>query len=192
MFANWNLETNNYSLTARPFHSGYLSQIERRRYWDICAKSSTSLCEIQKNAHHTRSSEEDETPIVNRRDAVCNGSNAKRRWWSNSEKIESYIVWKFPSSPEVSLATIKRLVNHFCVLCYMLFMQRCRKKIGWVCTRPHYSQLIREVNKIKRKDWCERQLENKEQFENVIFTGMCKQWNRNVASRIYNSSVLLL
>ena len=47
------------------------------------------------------------------------------------------------------------------------------------------------MNKIKRKDWCQRQLENNEQFENVIFTGRCKQETKNLASKIYSSIVLL-
>ena len=52
------------------------------------------------------------------------------------------------------------------------YYERCRKEIGWVCTRPHYCQLIREANKLKRKEWCQKQLSNNEQFENVIFTGI--------------------
>ena len=53
------------------------------------------------------------------------------------------------------------------------FFWRCHNEIGWVCTRPHYCQLIREANKIKRKEWCQRQIDNKEQFEDVIFTDEC-------------------
>ena len=34
-------------------------------------------------------------------------------------------------------------------------------------------QLIREVNKQKRKEWCQRQLDNKETFDDVIFTDEC-------------------
>jgi len=40
-----------------------------------------------------------------------------------------------PNLPNVSISTIKR----------------CRKELGWVCTRPHYCQLVREANKEKKK-----------------------------------------
>lgn len=52
-------------------------------------------------------------------------------------------------------------------------VKRARKEEGWVCTRPHYCQLIRDVNKLKRKEWCQRQIDMKEKFENVIFTDEC-------------------
>jgi len=57
----------------------------------------------------------------------------------------------------VSLATVKR----------------SRRENGWVCTRPHYCQLIREANKVKRVAWCQKQLDNCEQFEDVIFSDEC-------------------
>ena len=52
-------------------------------------------------------------------------------------------------------------------------IKRARREIGWVNTRPHYCQLIRDVNKVKRKEWCEEQLANKEKFKNVIFCDEC-------------------
>ena len=63
---------------------------------------------------------------------------------------------KFPQL-QVSIATVKR----------------ARKDNGWICTRPHYCQLIREANKAKRVVWCQQQLDNKEQFEDVVFTDEC-------------------
>ena len=55
-----------------------------------------------------------------------------------ARKLKSKLGEKFVELPEVSLSTIKRQ----------------RKEMGWICTRPHYYQLIREVNKLKRKEWC--------------------------------------
>ena len=73
-----------------------------------------------------------------------------------ARKLRTKLSETFPNAQEVSLSTIKR----------------CRKQLGWVCTRPHYCQLIREVNKQKRKE-CQRQLDNKETFDDVIFTDEC-------------------
>jgi len=33
--------------------------------------------------------------------------------------------------------------------------------------------LVREANKIKRKQWCQQQINNNEEFEDVIFTDEC-------------------
>ena len=74
-----------------------------------------------------------------------------------SRKLKCKLQEKFADLPDVSLSTIKR----------------CRREMGWVCTRPHYCQLIRETNKLKRKEWCQRQLDNKENFDNVVFTDEC-------------------
>lgn len=48
-----------------------------------------------------------------------------------SSKIKTLLTARWPDL-EVSVPTIKRV----------------RKEMGWVCTRPHYCQLLREVSKI--------------------------------------------
>lgn len=45
--------------------------------------------------------------------------------------------------------------------------------ISWVCTLPHYSQLIRNVNKEKRLLWCHQQTVNSEDFSDVIWSDEC-------------------
>ena len=73
-----------------------------------------------------------------------------------ARQIHTNLSEKF-SSLNVSLATVKQV----------------RKENGWVCTCPHYCQLIREVNKLKRKEWCQQQIAIKETFSNVVFTDEC-------------------
>lgn len=74
----------------------------------------------------------------------------------NARQLRDRLVDHYPSL-KVSLSTIKR----------------CRKKKGWVCTRPHYCQLLRQVNKIKRLEWCQRQISNNEEFKDIIFSDEC-------------------
>lgn len=71
-----------------------------------------------------------------------------------ARKLKGILGKNFTNFPDVSLSTIKRY----------------HKEIGWVNTQPHYCQLIREVNKAKRKDWCQMQLDKNEQFEDLIFS----------------------
>ena len=46
-------------------------------------------------------------------------------------------------------------------------MERCEP----IVTSPKHCQLIRERNKEKRLEWCQKMLDTKEQFEDVIFAG---------------------
>ena len=43
-----------------------------------------------------------------------------------------------------------------------LFAVKVARQIrGWICTKPHYCQILREVNKVKRLEWCKQQLKMK-------------------------------
>ena len=45
--------------------------------------------------------------------------------------------------------------------------------LGWVCSRPKYCQLVRELNKQKRVEWCTERIATQDDFDNVIFTDEC-------------------
>lgn len=49
-----------------------------------------------------------------------------------------------------------------------------RKSLGWIPVGTQYCQMIREPNKVKRIEWCQRMLDTNETFDNVIFTDECK------------------
>ena len=73
-----------------------------------------------------------------------------------ARKLKCKLGEKFAAElPDVSLSTIKR----------------CRREIGWICTRPHYCQLIRENNKVKRKEWCQKQSDNRKILK-ILFSQM--------------------
>ncbi len=56
------------------------------------------------------------------------------------------------------------------VIASVATVRRARQELGWVSTTPKYCQLIREVNKEKRLNWCNNVLAEEEKFENVIWT----------------------
>ena len=87
--------------------------------------------------------------------AIVMNSELEQNDEATARQLRSTLMEKYPAL-EVSLSTIKR---H-------------RKKLGWVCTRPHYCQLIRELNKLKRLVWCKEQLRVKEDFSNVLFSAI--------------------
>ena len=73
-----------------------------------------------------------------------------------STKLRSLLMQKWPDL-NVSLTSIKRY----------------RRAQGWVCTRPHYCQLIRNINKRKRVAWCEEEIKSKDDFSDLIFSDEC-------------------
>ena len=56
--------------------------------------------------------------------------------------------------------------------------KRLRRNLGWVCTATKYCQLIREPNRVKRQEFCEKCLQDNEQFD-VIFTDECSVFLEN-------------
>ena len=52
----------------------------------------------------------------------------------------------------------------------MSTIKRARKAAGWVCTKTCYCQMVREVNKVKRLEFCLKVREDNDDFGNVIFT----------------------
>lgn len=52
-------------------------------------------------------------------------------------------------------------------------IKRLRQKLGWVCTKTKYCQLIRKPNCIKRLQFSQKCWQDDEQFEDVIFTDEC-------------------
>ena len=77
---------------------------------------------------------------------------------ATARQLRNTLMEKYPRL-NVSLSTFKR--------------KRKRKQLGWVCIRPHYCQMIRELNKVKRVVWCKEQRRVKEDFSNVVFTDEC-------------------
>jgi len=75
---------------------------------------------------------------------------------ATARDLRAMLIEKYPDL-EVTLSTIK---------CQ-------RQALGWVCTRPHYCQLIRNLNKTKRLVWCKEQRRVNEDFNNVIFSDEC-------------------
>ena len=73
-----------------------------------------------------------------------------------SQQLRTHLQERFPSL-HVSLPTIKR----------------ARNAKGWVCTRPHYCQVVRDLNKRKRFLWCHHLKNTNEKFENIVFTDKC-------------------
>ena len=71
----------------------------------------------------------------------------------NTRDLAAKLKSKFPES-KMSVATVGRI----------------RKELGWTKTAPRYCQMIRDVNQLKRLEWCKARLAGKEQFETVIFT----------------------
>ena len=55
-----------------------------------------------------------------------------------------------------------------------------RKKLGWLAEKTRYCQMVREANRIKRREFAQLCIDNKDNFDNVIWTDECNvqlDWN---------------
>ena len=68
-------------------------------------------------------------------------------------KLHDLLCIRFPDI-EVSTATLKH----------------ARKELGWVTSTPKYCHLIRDNNKQKRLKWCKKMIDEREDFQDVIWT----------------------
>jgi transposase len=50
------------------------------------------------------------------------------------------------------------------------YIRTLRRRLGWICKRTKYGQMIRDTNKEKRVLWATKQLEAGENFDDVIFS----------------------
>jgi len=73
-----------------------------------------------------------------------------------SQQLLSTLKAKYPQL-RVSLPTIRRT----------------RKKLGWVCTKPHYCQSMHNLNKHKCFLWYQFFQKANKKYENVIFMDKC-------------------
>ena len=73
-----------------------------------------------------------------------------------SRQLHSMFLKEFPETP-VSISTVKR----------------ARQDLGWVRKKTRYCALISDKNKEKRLEWCQLQLKNGEEFNDVLFTDEC-------------------
>ena len=49
-------------------------------------------------------------------------------------------------------------------------VKRARKMAGWICTQTRYCQMVRDANKIKRLEFCQKVIDTNDDFNNIIFT----------------------
>ena len=97
---------------------------------------------------HRRKREKKITPEM----AIVMNNQLEENDEATARQLRSTLMERYPAL-RVSLSTVKRQ----------------RSQLGWVATRPHYCQLIRELNKIKRLVWCKEQCRVQEDFSDVIF-----------------------
>ena len=63
--------------------------------------------------------------------------------------------------------------NQFGVEISMLKTQRLRHKLGWVCSKTKYCQMVRETSRVKRLDHANLCIANEDKFDDIIWSNEC-------------------
>ena len=92
-----------------------------------------------------------------------------------------FIDMEMEKNDELSAKELTRLVNdRFSVTFSQSKVKDLRRKLGWLCTKTQYCQLVREANRQKRLSYALKCLEDNEQFDDVIWSDECNvqlDWN---------------
>ena len=74
----------------------------------------------------------------------------RRRPRKLTEEMKAAIEEAYRGNDELTLTEIKRLLvaRWLDLRMSVATIKRTRKEMGWVCTRPHYCQLLQPVSKI--------------------------------------------
>jgi hypothetical protein len=51
--------------------------------------------------------------------------------------------------------------------------KRAIEAVGFSASKPGYGQLVREVNKVKRVEFCQMLIDTNETFDDIIFSDKC-------------------
>ena len=85
---------------------------------------------------------------------------------------------------DISLKELKiKVQDHFQINISRTRLSVMRKSLGWISTGRKYCQMIRQVNKQKRLDWCRQMIETAEEFNDVVFTDETKLQTHEVRRR---------
>ena len=88
-----------------------------------------------------------------------------------TQEHEDFVNKCMRDTPDLSAKQLcRKILEEFGIELSVSKTNKYRQHLGWKQGRTRYCQMIRDVNKVKRKDWCDEQILTGEQFEDVIFT----------------------
>lgn len=92
-----------------------------------------------------------------------------------SQEHEEFVNGQMTETSDMSAGELSRRIrDRFGIEVSKAAVKRYRRKLGWKQGTTRYCQLISDVNKEKRRTWCELQLANNETFDDYVFTDESK------------------
>ena len=135
MSSSGNSQASNISKASRVFYQEH-SQVTQEEGTEVSLRTLQRLCLKFQTVHTIEDLPRGRCPRIL---TVEMGAMMEQCLRNDDEltarKLKALLTIWYPDL-KVSLSTVKRW----------------RKEKGWVCTRPHFCQLIREMNKVKRKE----------------------------------------
>ena len=135
------------------------------------------IVQIIKDHHNTTispSTAQNWTKKYNARGEDCIRDFNRRNQVQKKKVSDSHleiINSKIKENPERSSVDLqKELISECGLHLSASYIRKLRIKLGWVAKRTKYGQMVRDVNKQKRKVWALKQIENNETFDDVIFS----------------------
>lgn len=104
-------------------------------------------------------------------DAPCSGRPTKSLI---SNEIYKFVDCEIEKKNKFTALEFKKINREQVQISFSLAkVRRLRYKLGWIASGKKYCELIRETKKEKWLVFCKKCLEEKDQFQDVIFIGEC-------------------
>ncbi len=90
----------------------------------------------------------------------------KKRKFGDKEEHLIFVENEMRETRDISSGALSRKIKEKFKISYSAAsVRKFRKRIGWTCSAPKYCQMIRDVNKEKRVEWCRDMLASNETFD---------------------------
>ena len=90
-------------------------------------------------------------------------------------QMQDFMNAAYEEDDEITARKMKKMLNEKWPMLVVSIdtIKHTRRALGWVCTQPHYCQLVRDLNKRKRVVWYKEALKSMDIFNNIIFSDKC-------------------
>lgn len=106
--------------------------------------------------------------------------------FGSDQEHRDYIDQVMNDQPDTTAKTLKDgIFQTFGISVSEQTVAKVRRDLGWIQKGTRYCHMIRNENKEKRLDWCQRMIETGETFEDVIFTDESKIELSDVCRKSY-------
>ena len=96
--------------------------------------------------------------------------SGSRRKTKITPEVKCIVEAKIQSDSETTATQLQQVLHISGISISLTTLKQYRRELGWTFHGSRYSHMIRELNRVKRLEWCVQQIQEKDDFEDVIWS----------------------